>query len=188
MDKKSVSYKNNRRVSTIITNAVCGEATQTFQNTVYIDVDDIVVPTQVLGCTIRNAKIEKSKFEEISKSHMKIRINGEFEIHIWYEENGNTNVAKSYEKFSEIISIPVLAGQEYGSKEILARITKDPVALGTMIINKSDLPTISVQIEYELGVEIVGEARLNILSYFFEKEKKEKTLNIDFDDDYDDAD
>ncbi|SHJ89266.1 outer spore coat protein CotE [Tepidibacter formicigenes] len=185
MDNK---YKNNRKISTIITNTVCGRKSQTCKNSIYLDIDDIGIPTQILGCAIRNAKIEESKIEEISKNYIKINVRGEFEVHVWYEENDNTNVVKSYEKFSEIISIPVLEGEEYYSKKVLSRISKQPTSLGSMIINKSGIPTISIQIEYTLDVEIIGEARLNVLCYIDrEKEDKNKKLDFSFDDDeYDD--
>lgn len=189
MDNKHNKSKPNKKITTIITDAVCGKKSQTYKHTIYVDIDDIAVPSQILGCTIRNAKICKTKFEEVTKKHANIRIEGEFEVHIWYDENGNTHIAKSQEQFSDIICVPIIACDDYSDKDILARIIKSPVCLGTMIINKCGCPNISIQVEYELGVEIIGEARLNVLC-FLDYDDKEKCKDIDFgsDDDFDDED
>ncbi|TCO71026.1 outer spore coat protein CotE [Marinisporobacter balticus] len=187
-------YKSNMR--TIITNAICGKATHTCQTTVYINAEDNVAPDKVLGCTITNAEIQGSKFEQFSNNNINIRINGEFEVHVWYEGNGDTNVSKSFSKFSEVIPVESLEGENYYEenyfdKRILAWINKTPVSQGTMIVNKSGLPTIAIQVEYELGVEVIGEARVNILSYSIDQQEKEKDIIFDSildDDNEDDVD
>lgn len=187
MDNK---YKKEKRITTIITNTVCGKKTQLCQNTISLDVDDIVLPTQILGSAIRNASIEESKIVDISNDFMLVKVMGEFEVHVWYEENDSTNVVKTYEKFSQNISIPVFEGVDYYGKKILCNLSKKPVSLGAMIINKSGCPTISVEAEYEIKVEITGEARINVLCYVDEKEHTcdKKKLDFYFDDDDDDHD
>ncbi|CAH2214335.1 Outer spore coat protein E (CotE) [Tepidibacter aestuarii] len=187
MDNK---YKKEKRITTIITNTVCGKKTQLCQNTITLDVDDIVLPTQILGSAIRNAHIEDSKIVDISNDFMVVNVTGEFEVHVWYEENDSTNVVKSYEQFSQDLSIPVIEGVDYYSKRILPKLSKKPVSLGAMIINKSGCPTISIEVEYEIKIEVTGEARLNVLCYLDEKECQcdKKKLDFCFDDDDDDDD
>lgn len=196
MKNKNSKYDYKSNMRTIITNAVCGKANHTCQTTVYINSEDNVEPDHVLGCTITNAEIHGSKFEEFSNNTINIRINGEFEVHVWYEGNGDTNVSKSFSKFSEVIPVESLEGEryyeeEYFNKRILAWINRNPVSQGTMIVNKSGLPTIAIQVEYELGVEVIGEARVNILSYSLDKPEKEKDILFDSildDDNEDDVD
>lgn len=190
------NYTSN--MITIITNAICGKTTQPCQTTVFIAAKGNVEPAQVLGCTITNAKIHESIFEDFSNNNINVRINGEFEIHVWYETNGDTTVSKSNEKFSEVISVPTFEGVnayrgEHLNQNILAWINKDPTSLGTMIVNKCGIPAVAIQVEYELGVEVVGEAKVNILS--LKSDDKEKTLNSYSNDDvyfdnvnYDDVD
>ncbi|PAB56354.1 outer spore coat protein CotE [Anaeromicrobium sediminis] len=192
--------KNNykSKMTTIITNAVCGRATQTCQTTIFICSENNVEPTQVLGCTITNAKIRGSKFEDSSDKDINIRIDGEFEIHVWYETTGDTAVSKNNGKFSEVISIESLEeAKEYHNRSISAWISKNPVSLGTMIVNKAGVPMISIQVEYELGVEVVGETGINILSYKLDDKEKDAEISLDsvskeefnFDDiNYDDVD
>jgi len=50
-------------IRTIITKAIWGRAIQTCQSTVYIDTNYNIEPTQILGCTIKNAKIKEFEKE-----------------------------------------------------------------------------------------------------------------------------
>lgn len=170
-------YKNFMR--TILTKAVCGRALQTCQTTIYINPRDNVEPNNVLGCTIKKAKIKEKYFEGSPQKNIKIRIDGEFELHVWYEIDGDTTVAKSNVKFSEILPVETLEGEsfsddEFLNKHIMAWISKEPVFLGSMIVNKTGTPAIAIQVEYELGVEIMGEVKLNVLSYTLDRNKEEE--------------
>ncbi|QEK10921.1 outer spore coat protein CotE [Crassaminicella thermophila] len=192
---KNKSYKDNYKstMRTIITNAVCGRAIHPCQTTVYISSEDNVEPDRILGCAVTNAEINGSKFEEFSDDNINIRINGEFEVHVWYEANGDTNVSKSYSKFSEVIPVESLEGekyyqQDYFNKRIIAWINKNPVSQGAMIVNKSGLPTIAIQVAYELGVEVMGEAKINILSYSLDEKEKDIIFDSLLEDDHDDDD
>ncbi|WDV44140.1 outer spore coat protein CotE [Clostridiaceae bacterium M8S5] len=162
MDKKRIK-SNQSKIRTIITNAVCGEATETFQTAVYITTDD-KKPSKILGCTIKNTEIIESSFDEISPKKMDITVNGRFEVHVWYEASGDTKVAKNIVKFSENIQLDKIEDNKYYNKHVLAWINKSPNIVGTMVISKDGKPSISVEVEYEIGVEVIGEARLNIVS------------------------
>lgn len=165
MEKKNIKHNSNGVIRTVITNAICGEANHTCQTTIYISSEDKIKPNKVLGCTITNTEIDESVFEEASEKKLNIRTNGRFEVHVWFEVNGDTKVAKSYAKFSELIPIENIRGDKFYNKHIHAWINRNPVSLGTMIVNKSGTPTIAIQVEYDLGVEVIGEARLSVLAY-----------------------
>lgn len=163
MDRKRVKSAQNSKIRTIITNAVCGEATETFHTTIYITTEDRK-PSKILGCTIKNTEILESSFDEISPKKMDVTVNGKFEVHVWYEANGDTKVAKNIIQFSENMQLDKIEDNKYYNKHVLAWINKNPNTLGTMVINKDGKPAISVEVEYEIGVEVIGEARLNIVS------------------------
>ena len=91
------------RIRTIITNAVYGSATQVCNSTIYINLVDNKKPTDVLGCTIKGAQIKDCSFEKIMDRTVTVRVNGVFEVHVWYEAGGDTYVAKNNAKFSEIV-------------------------------------------------------------------------------------
>lgn len=181
-------YKNTLR--TIVTKAVCGRTVQTCQTTVYINPRDNIQPNCVLGCTIKNAKIKEKNFESSPQKNFQIKVDGEFELHVWYEAEGDTTVAKSSVKFSEILPVENLekgdySEEEFLNKHIMAWISKEPVFLGSMIVNKAGTPAIAIQLEYELGVEIMGEVKINVMSYSLDKHKTEENPasdNVDYDD------
>ncbi len=158
------------RVRTIITNAVYGSATQMCNTTIYINVTDDKRPIEILGHRIKGAQIKSSDFDEITDDKVKVRINGVFEVHVWYEAGGDTYVAKEDARFSEILPLKCLGGESYRNKKILAWISQQPTSLDTSMVTKAGMPSISVQIEYGLGVEVTGEAMLNVISYHQERE------------------
>ena len=197
MSKKNDKAYCKSTMRTIVTNAVCGRATQTCQTTIYMNPEENLEPDRILGCAIKNAKILENRFEGFTKDKMKIKIDGEFEVHVWHEAGGDTAVSKNNAKFSEIVLIKSIEGenhyeQEYANKIITAWISKKPVSQGTMIVNRSGAPAIAIQTEYELGVEVMGETKINILSYALNKHNTE--TDESFDDllkdniDYDDVD
>jgi len=167
---KTVNENNNfqperGRVRTIITNAVYGSATKICNTTIYISPVDSKRPAEVLGCTLKGVQIKECSFEEIMDKMVNVRANGIFEVHVWYEAGGDTYVAKSNARFSEIVPVRCLGGESYRNKKILAWISQKPVSLGTAVVNKSGSPSISVQVEFGIGVEVMGEAMLNVVSY-----------------------
>ena len=169
MDKKGI-ISNQSKLRTIITNAVCGEATETFQTAIYITADD-KKPSKILGCTIKNTEISESSFDAISPKKMDITVNGKFEAHVWYEASGDTKVAKNIIQFSENIQLDNIEDNKYYNKHVLAWINKSPNIIKTSILNKDGKSAIAVDVEYEIGVEVIGEARLNIVSCSNEKAK-----------------
>lgn len=183
-------------IRTIITKAVCGRAQQTCQSTVFIDTDSGIELTQILGCIVKNAKIKESKFEETQNDQMNVRVNGEFEIHVWYEADGDTRISKKTVKFSELMLVDNIEGKGYSrdnffNKTIIPWINKEPVSLGSMIVNQSGEPTISIPVEFELGVEVIGEAKINILSLLLNEDENDEE-NVDEpkvdENDYEDVD
>ncbi len=179
MEKKTVKQQNTGVVRTIITNAIYGRATQIFDPTVYISPNDNRNPTQVLGCTITSAQIKECRLEEVGEKSINVRVDGTYELHVWYEANGDTQVIKNHAKFSEIIPVKSLGGEFYENKQVMAWIANKPRPLGTMIVNKSGTPSISIQMEYELGVEVIGEAKIDILSYNRKEPAKAKNNPIE---------
>lgn len=191
MDKKSFKQLNTGVIRTIVTNAVYGRATKKFDPTIYIGPYDNKIPTQILGCTITSSQIKECHIEEVAERSINVRVDGTCELHVWYEANGDTHVTKNYAEFSEIIPVKSQGGEFYENKQVIAWMAKKPKTLGTMILNKSGTPSISVQVAYELGVEVIGEAKIDIFSYVTEElPKAENTpaesLESEFDSEDDD--
>ena len=174
MNKKN-SEKDNIR--TILTKAVCARGIQLCQSTIYIHPEEDIELKQVLGCFIADTIITKSECENFCSENIDIIVEGEFKVHIWYGTNEDTRISKGSAKFSEIISVENLEGTIYHKKEDLNKnistwINKKPVCVGSMVVNKNGTSTVAIQVEHELGVEVVGEAKINIRSYKPAKAKK----------------
>lgn len=174
MDKKTDKAQGTSVVRTIITNAVYGRATKKISPTIYISPNDNKLPTQVLGCSVTGSQIKECSLEKVSESKVDVKVDGSFEVHVWYEFNGDTHVIKSSTNFSEVLPVKCLGGEFYDNKQVMSWLSSNPKALGTMVINKSGSPTISIDMEYELSVEVIGEAKINILSYRADNDIKQQ--------------
>lgn len=118
------------RVRTIITNAVYGSATQICNTTIYINPVDSKRPSEVLGCTVKGAQIKECSFDKIMDRTVNVRVNGTFEVHVWYEAGGDTYVAKNNAKFSELVPVKCLGGESYRNKRFYPGFLKDQLPLG----------------------------------------------------------
>lgn len=177
MEKNISNLQNDGGIRTIITNAVYGKTTKSCKSTVHICPEHTKTPDQVLGCNIAGAKIIEYSFEDVSAEMGNIKVNGSFDVHLWYESNGDTYVEKTTEHFSNVLPVKNLGGEFFCDKQVLGKFTKTPTSSGAMIINKAGVPTIAVQVKYELSVEAFGQAKLDILTYQPKKELKQEEVN-----------
>lgn len=180
MEKKFSNLQNESGIRTIITNAVYGKKTHSCKTTIYIKPEHSKTPDQVLGCNITGAKITECCFEDVSEELGNVKVTGHFDVHLWYESNGDTFVGKTTECFSNVIPLKNLGGEFYSEKQVLALITKHPISSGIMIINKAGVPTIEINVKYDLSVEAFGQAKIDIVTYQPKKESKVKEDEFDF--------
>lgn len=195
MEKKVVRQMDQGTVRTIITNAIYGKAIQTCNPSAYISFDRNKAPSQVLGCVVKNAQINTCRIQDVEDNKLNVKVEGSFNVHVWYEMDGDTQMSKTSIEFSELIPVRCLGGEFYGDKKSSAWIVKAPNSLRTMIVNKSGEPAISVQVGLDIGAEVVGEAKIDILSYAPGKTKAEETsalqnteVSFDCDNDLEDDD
>ncbi len=137
----------------IVTKTVIGKGKKTFKNN-YELITDTDVDT-VLGCWVINHKIHGKKDDEY------IKINGSYDINIWYsyDNNTKTNVVSKKMFYEERVRVKVREnGDLNDNSEIIIRSLKNP----TCIDVSSDDKTIKYTISKELGIEIVGDAKIRI--------------------------
>jgi len=154
----------------IVTKAVIGKGKKHYKNTYTINTDN--TPNTVLGCWIIN-----HKFEGVQEDN-KIVINGSFDVNLWYsyENDTKTTVITKTINYKEIVSVNEKEKPDTDIKDIIVRSLKQP----TCISAKESDNSIIIEIEKELGVEIVGDTKVKIAI-----EEDEDTWDI-LDDDYDD--
>ena len=113
-------------------------------------------PDTVLGCWIINHKFKGENHDS------KISIYGSFDINVWYAYDDDTKTAvctKKYDYHEEMIIN--LKDDTYlnETSEIIVRSLKQP----TVTDVKINTAEVVMTVEKELGVEIIGDAKVKIL-------------------------
>lgn len=157
----------------IVTKAVIGKGKKHYKNTYTINIDN--VPNTVLGCWIIN-----HKFEGVQENN-KIVINGSFDVNLWYsyDNDTKTTVITKTINYKEIVSVNEKEKPDTDIKDIIVRSLKQP----TCISAKEGDKNINIEIEKELGVEIVGDTKVKIA--IEEDEDAWDILDDDYNDDVD---
>ena len=137
----------------IVTKAVIAKGKKKYKNSYQITVDN--EPTTVLGVWIINHNFKATDIGE------KIKIDGSFDANVWYSYDNDTKTT--------VVSRPItyieeeklhIPDKEVTNKDIIIRSLKQP----TCISAKEDGKTINLDIEKELGIEIVGDTKVKITS------------------------
>ena len=150
----------------IVTKAVIGKGKKKYKNTYQVTVDEI--PTTVLGCWIIN-----HNFKAEDKGD-KILITGSFDANIWYSYDNDTKtkvISKTitYQE-NEKLDVP---NTDIINKDIIIRSLKQP----TCISAKEEENTINLEIEKELGIEIIGDTKVKISSLDDEEDNWDELID-----------
>ncbi len=137
----------------IVTKAVIGKGKKKYKNTYEITVDQ--KPTTILGCWIINHNFEAKE------NNNKINIDGSYDVNIWYSYDNDTkttvvNKKISYHEEEEL----VVNEKNIINKDIIIRCLKQPVCIKAT----EDGNIIKLEIEKELGIEIIGDTKVKIAS------------------------
>ena len=140
-----MSYKE------IVTKAVIGKGKKKYKDTYQVAVEQ--TPSTVLGCWIINHNFKAKEVND------KIAIDGSFDANIWYsyDNDTKTTVATKTITYSAEESLTV-EQKEIVNKDIIIRSLKQP----TCISAKEEGNTINLEIEKELGIEIIGDTKVKI--------------------------
>ena len=137
----------------IVTKAVIGKGKKKYHNKYQITVEQ--KPTTILGCWIINHNFLA---KEIDK---KIIINGSFDVNVWYYYDNDTKTTVVTKKIDYIEEEKLNVGNEnVVNKDVIVRSLKQP----TCISAKEDGNVINLEIEKELGLEIIGDTKVKIAS------------------------
>lgn len=137
----------------IVTKTVLGKGKKTFTN--HYSLKPEHTPTTVLGCWVINHKFDGAKDGDA------IKLNGTCDVNIWYSYNNDTEteVTKQTIPYTEVVNVSKKRESELSNNsEILVRSLKQPTCTKVDIVDGS----IEYDIEKELGIEIVGDAKVRI--------------------------
>lgn len=139
----------------IVTKAVIGKGKKTFTNKYLLNVDNKV--DTVLGCWVINHNIFG-----INESNS-VLIKGNFDVNIWYsyDNNTKTGVATDNVSYEERLNVKLKDENTLNdNSEIIVRALRNP----NCIEATSDGNKINYEIEKEIGIEIVGDTKVRILT------------------------
>lgn len=136
----------------IVTKAIIGKGKKYYKNTYTIDCE--FEPTTVLGCWVINHKFKGSEVG----GH--IVIDGSFDVNIWYsyDHDTKTTVITKTLPYNETVTVRQRETTDSSTKDIIVRSLKQPNCVNAKENGKS----ISIDIEKELGVEIVGDTKVKV--------------------------
>ena len=137
----------------IVTKAVIGKGKKKYHNKYQITVEQ--KPTTILGCWIINHNFLAKENDN------KIIINGSFDVNVWYSYDNDTKTTVVTKKIDYIEEEKLNVGNEnVVNKDVIVRSLKQP----TCISAKEDGNVINLEIEKELGLEIIGDTKVKIAS------------------------
>lgn len=136
----------------IVTKAVVGKGKKYYKNTYTVNTDNN--PDTVLGCWVINHKFSGSE------ENGKIVINGSFDVNLWYsyDNNTKTSVITKNIPYKEVVTVSQKETTDSSKKDIIVRSLKQPSCVSA----KEDGNSINIEIEKELGVEIVGDTKVKV--------------------------
>ena len=136
----------------IVTKAIIGKGKKYYKDTYTIDTEN--EPSTVLGCWVINHKFKGTDVGG------KIVVDGSFDVNLWYSYDGDTKttVITKKIKYSESVMVRQRETNDNSSKDIIVRSLKQPNCISA----KEDGKSIVIDIEKELGIEIIGDTKIKI--------------------------
>ena len=137
----------------IVTKTIVGKGKKTSKDKYILQTEEI--PDTVLGCWIIN-----HRFQGTNKQN-EVDINSSFDINVWYsyDNNSKTSVTTKTYNYEDVMKLRIKDMNALNNdNEIIVRSLKQPTVQDVKIINNQ----VELNIEKELGVEIVGESKVKI--------------------------
>ncbi|HIR73921.1 TPA: outer spore coat protein CotE [Candidatus Ventrenecus avicola] len=137
----------------IVTKAVIGKAKKT--NTMHFSFTPDETVNTVLGCWVIN-----HNFSGVNQNG-KVGVNGSFDVNVWYAYENDTKTKVNTKRFgyNELLNVPLKEETTLTSNsEIIVRSLKQPTVTNVSVMDGN----IVLDIEKELGVEIVGDTKIKV--------------------------
>ena len=136
----------------IVTKAVVGKGKKYYRNTYTVNTE--TKPNTVLGCWVINHKFSGSDVDG------RIEIDGSFDVNLWYsyDNDTKTSVITKNIPYKEVVSVSERETTDSSTRDIIVRSLKGPSCISA----KERDNTIVIEIEKELGIEIVGDTKVKI--------------------------
>lgn len=136
----------------IVTKAVIGKGKKTTKEKHEVSINNAI--DNVLGCWVINHNFAGSIINN------NVEVTGSYDVNIWYSYDNDTKTTVITKKitYSESVMIRQRELSDSTVKDIIVRSLKQP----SCIQAKEDGKTIIIEIEKELGIEIVGDTKVRV--------------------------
>ena len=156
----------------IVTKAVVAKGKKVFNLTKKVKTTE--KPYSILGCWIINHEFEATKINNT------VKLDGEFEVNIWYSTKNNpkTDILREVITYKKEIETKTVV-KEYleNSDDILARIVQHPTCTNAKILE--DL--VELDITFEIVAEIIGETKMRVTVFKETENWEEEVETLDMD-------
>lgn len=137
----------------IVTKAVIGKAKKT--TTSHFQMNTNERPDTVLGCWVINHSFRGRN------NNGTVLVSGEFDVNVWYsyENDTKTTVSSARFQYSDPMKIRLKDDQHLtDAAEIIVRSLRQPTVTNVSVDNG----VVHLDIEKELGIEVVGDTKLKV--------------------------
>ncbi len=133
----------------IVTKAVIGKAKKTCKSSYVFKTE--TVPNTILGCWVIN-----HSFNGVNQNQ-KVIIDGSFDVNVWYSHDADTKTSVTTKTFTyqEEMNMDKVGV----SSDVVVRCLKQPTVTNVEIVNEE----VNINVEKEMGVELVGETKVKIV-------------------------
>lgn len=137
----------------IVTKAVIAKGKKNSTNNYTLQTEE--TPNTILGCWVINHSFNGTNLGN------KVLVNGNFDVNVWYSYDTDKKTAVTTKRFSytDTMNVPLRNDANMdGASEIIVRCLKQPTVSNVKIEDGNVL----LDIEKEMGAEIVGDAKVKI--------------------------
>lgn len=137
----------------IVTKAIIGKAKKTSTNEFMLTPE--LRPDTILGCWVINHRFNGSNNGGV------VNLDGSFDVNVWYSYDNDTKTAVSTQSFSYQDKMPVHlkdGNMLTNNEEIIVRSLKQPTVTNVSVNDG----IVKLNVEKELGVEIIGDTKIKV--------------------------
>lgn len=137
----------------IVTKAIIGKAKKMSHGEYRLRPDE--KPDTILGCWVINHSFSGKQIDG------KVEVNGSFDINVWYSYDSDTKTKVGTERYTYTDVLPISIkdnGTLDNNSEIIVRSLRQPTVSDVKISNGE----VVMNVEKELGVEVVGDTKIKV--------------------------
>mgnify|MGYP004466070653 FL=1 len=134
----------------IVTKAVIAKGKKNSTNNYTLQTEE--TPNTILGCWVINHSFNGTNLGN------KVRVNGNFDVNVWYSYDNDSKTAVRTQKFSYTDTMRMNVDEASTTNEVIVKSIQQPTVSDVSI--KDGI--VNLNITKELGIEIVGDTKIKV--------------------------